>query len=165
MTAADRLHDFLTRHGVTRREAAEALGIPTNTLLPIASGHRYPSPELAARIEAYTAGQVPVASWPRLATGKHFKPRLNLAQRLSQTRFSEWLDRHGISRSTAAGYLDVSLSTLHRWCRGDMKPPAGKIAEIEEWTRGEITASTWEEDAREKREVGAYTGMMVYGPK
>ena len=163
--SADTFDSYLRSHSITRRQAAEALGVPLNTLLPIASGHRAPSPELAARIEAYSAGAVPAASWPRLATGKHSKPRLNLAQRLSQTRFSEWLDRHGISRSTAAGYLDVSLTTMHRWCRGDVQPPPGMVLEIEAWTSGEITASTWEEDAREKREVGAYMGMMVYGAK
>lgn len=55
--------DWLARHRVTEIAAGAALGIGRAHVSKIARGLTLPSLLVAARIEAYTDGEVPMQSW------------------------------------------------------------------------------------------------------
>jgi len=60
---AQALNLWTRRDGMTRDEAAEALGLKVYTLDSLRSGRRRPSLDVAVRIEDRTAGYVRVRDW------------------------------------------------------------------------------------------------------
>lgn len=62
----------------------------------------------------------------------------------------EWLEKHGISRASAAEALGVSAMTITDWLRRRKTPREAYRQAIEKWTSGAIQAVEWE-SARERR--------------
>lgn len=62
------LHQIIRDSGESQTTWAARIGVSASYLSSLLNGHRVPSLQVAARIEALTDGQVPAASWVRLSS-------------------------------------------------------------------------------------------------
>ena len=72
------------------------------------------------------------------------RPREDLPSGVPANEFAQWIVRSGIAIEAIAKMLGVSISAVYGYRRGNRPPSRVMAGKIENATRGEVKASSWD---------------------